>query len=115
MGYRRTFAIVFEDRTFLIEEADKIDQTALSKHRCVPAGKPSVDLLILPCFDEEKEQWGYFVFCDDARMYGFVAGKRSNDQAIVPLWGCLKAGWLHTRCCEVKSRARRMTILLRQL
>jgi hypothetical protein len=31
----------------------------------------------------------------------------------VPLWGCLKAGWLHTRCSEVKSRRRCMTILQR--
>jgi len=98
MGYRRTFAIVFEDRTFLIEEVHKCQDSVLSKDRRMLGGKPSVDLLILPCLDEEKEQRGYFVSCDDARMDGFVAGKRSNDQAIVPLWCCLKACWLHTRC-----------------
>ena len=97
VGNRRTFAIVFEDRTLLIKEADKTDQTALSKHRCVPAGQPSVDLLILPCFDEEIEQWSYFVFCDDACLDSFVTGKCSNNQAIMPLWGCLNFFWLHTR------------------
>ena len=97
VGNRRTFAIVFEDRTLLIKEADKTDQTALSKHRCVPVGQPSVDLLILPCLDEEVEQWGYFVFCDDACLDSLVTGKCSYNQAIVPLWCCLKACWLHTR------------------
>ena len=60
-------------------------------------GKPSVDLLILPCLDEEKEQWGHIVFVDDARFDGFVTGKCSNNQAIMPLWGCLNFFWLHTR------------------
>lgn len=79
VGNRRTFAIVFEDRTLLIKESDKTDQTALSKHRCVPVGKPSVDLLILPCLDEEIEQWSYFVFCDDACLDSFVTGKCSYN------------------------------------
>jgi len=60
-------------------------------------GKPSVDLLILPCLDEEIEQWSYFVFCDDACLDSLVTGKCSNNQAIVPLWCCLKACWLHIR------------------
>ena len=77
-------------------------------------GKPSVDLLILPCLDEEIEQWSYFVFCDDACFDSLVTGKCSNNQAIVPLWCCLKACWLHTRCWRSKKPgARCMTILLR--
>ena len=98
MGYRRTLAIVFEDRTFLIEEVHKCQDSVLSKDRRMLGGKPSVDLLILPCLDEEKEQWGYFVFCDDACLDSLVTGKCSYNQAIVPLWCCLKACWLHTRC-----------------
>ena len=97
IGNRRTFAIVFEDRTLFIKETDKTDQTAFSKHRCVPVGQPSVDLLILPCLDEEKEQWGHFLFCDDACLDSLVTSKSCNNQAIVPLCCCFKACWLHTR------------------
>ena len=75
MGYRRTFAIVFEDRTFLIEEVHKCQDSVLSKDRRMLGGQPSVDLLILPCFDEEIEQRSYFVFCDDACLDSLVTGK----------------------------------------
>ena len=89
VGNRRTFAIVFEDRTLLIKEANKTDQTALSKHRCVPVGQPSVDLLILPCLDEEIEQGCHIAFGNDACIDSFVAGKHCNNKAIMPLRGCV--------------------------
>ena len=88
IGNRRTLAIILEDRTLLIKETDKANQTALSKHRCVPVGKPSVDLHVLPCLDEEKEQWRHIVFGDDACFDSIVTGEGNDNQAIMPLWVC---------------------------